>query len=183
MKDWRARGLSIERISVNVSPRQFRKRGLAEFIRHAVQAAGLPPECLELEITEGLLLERGDAVEEPLREIAESGHRIALDDFGTGFSSMAYLQRFAVHTIKIDRVFIEGLGRTADSEAIVAAIIAMSHALGKTVIAEGVETAGQLAILTRLQCDEIQGFLIAPALPPADLERLLAARAGVATAT
>ena len=183
MKEWRARGLAIERISVNVSPRQFRKRGLGEFIRQVVQAAGLPPECLEIEITEGLLLERGEAVEALLRELAEFGHRIALDDFGTGFSSMAYLQRFAVHTIKIDRVFIEGLGRTADSEAIVAAIIAMSHALGKTVIAEGVETAGQLASLRKLHCDEIQGFLIAPALSPADLERLLAARSELSAAT
>ena len=176
MKDWRARGLGLERISVNVSPRQFRKRGLDEFIRHTVHAAGLPPECIEIEITEGLLIERGEAVEGVLRALAEMGHRIALDDFGTGFSSMAYLQRFPVHTIKIDRVFIERLERSSENEAIVAAIIAMSHALGKTVVAEGVETPAQLAMLRKLDCDEIQGFLVSPGLPAAAFEELLAAR-------
>jgi len=179
MKDWRARGLAVERISVNVSPRQFRKRGLVEFFRQAMHDAGLPAACIEIEITEGLLLERGEAVEGVLRDLALAGHRIALDDFGTGFSSMSYLQRFPVHTIKIDRVFTEGLERAADTRAIVAAIIAMSHALGKTVIAEGVETPGQMALLRQLQCDEIQGFLIAPALPSAEFERLLTARAEV----
>ena len=89
MKEWRARGLPIERISVNVSPRQFRKRGLGDFIRELVTAAGLPPSCLEIEITEGLLLDRGEAVEGSLLELAQMGLRIALDDFGTGFSSMA----------------------------------------------------------------------------------------------
>ena len=166
MTEWRARGVSLERISVNISPRQFRRRDLAVYIRECMVASGLPPSCLELEITEGLLLERGEAVEGMLRELADDGHRIALDDFGTGFSSMAYLQRFPVHTIKIDRVFIERLDGNADAEAIVAAIIAMSHALGKTVIAEGVETIEQLALLRRLQCDELQGFLVAPGLAP-----------------
>jgi diguanylate cyclase (GGDEF)-like protein len=175
MKEWRARGLSIERISVNVSPRQFRRRDLAVYIRECMLAAGLPPSCLELEITEGLLLERGEAVEGMLRELADDGHRIALDDFGTGFSSMAYLQRFPVHTIKIDRVFIERLDGNADAEAIVAAIIAMSHALGKNVIAEGVETIEQLALLRRLQCDEFQGFLVAPGLAPEAFEAFLVA--------
>ncbi len=177
MKEWRAKGLDLSRVSVNVSPRQFRRPGLGDFIRATVESSGLPAECLEFEITEGLLLERGEAVEGLLLELDQSGHRIALDDFGTGFSSMSYLQRFPVHTIKIDRVFIEGIDRTSDSQAIVAAIIAMSHALGKTVIAEGVETAGQLALLTKLRCDEIQGFLISRALPPAEFERFFVERA------
>ena len=176
MKAWRERGLSVERIAVNVSPRQFRRRDLSRFIHEAVQAAQLPPSCLEIEITEGLLLDRGEAVEGVLGELALAGHRIALDDFGTGFSSMAYLQRLPVSTIKIDRVFIERLGTTTNSEAIVAAIIAMSHALGKSVIAEGVETAEQLALLRKLHCDEIQGFLIAPAIEPGAFEALLLAR-------
>jgi diguanylate cyclase (GGDEF)-like protein len=177
MKAWRAAGLPLERVSVNVSPRQFRKRATVDFIRHCVQEAQLPAACLEIEITEGLLLDRGEAVEGMLHELAAMGHAIALDDFGTGFSSMAYLKRFAVHVIKIDRVFIDGLDRSADSEAIVAAIIAMSHALGKTVTAEGVETGEQLSLLRKLRCDDVQGFFISPALPAAEFAELVRARA------
>jgi EAL domain-containing protein (putative c-di-GMP-specific phosphodiesterase class I) len=93
------------------------------------------------------------------------GHMIALDDFGTGFSSMAYLKRFPVHFIKIDRVFVDGLERSADSQAIVAAIIAMSQALGKVVLAEGVETLEQESLLRSLGCDQAQGFLLSKAVP------------------
>jgi len=182
MRRWREKGFPLESVSVNVSPRQFRRRGLLEFIRDNVAAAGLPAECIGIEITEGLLMERGEAVEKLLHRLSAMGHRIALDDFGTGFSSMAYLKRFPVREIKIDRVFIEGLGQGADSEAIVAAIIAMSHALGKMVVAEGVETREQLALLERMDCDQIQGFLISPAVPGADFERLVGERAAAAAA-
>ncbi|MEP7070086.1 MAG: EAL domain-containing protein, partial [Usitatibacter sp.] len=181
LKEWRERGIALERVSVNVSPRQFRKRGLAEFIQRTVAEAGLPASCIEIEITEGLLLDRSEAVEGVLRELAERGHRIALDDFGTGFSSLAYLQRFPVHTIKVDRVFVKDLELNTDSEAIVAAIVAMSHALGKSVIAEGVETQGQLALLRKMNCGEVQGFLFAPALPPDEFVAFLAAQAKVLT--
>jgi EAL domain-containing protein (putative c-di-GMP-specific phosphodiesterase class I) len=111
-----------------------------------------------------------------LRELADAGHRIALDDFGTGFSSMSYLTRFPVHTIKIDRVFINGMGKGGESFAIVEAIVAMSHALGKSVIAEGVETEEQLDLLRGLECDEIQGFLVSAALPAPDFARLVRSR-------
>ena len=177
MREWRDRGLPVESVAVNVSPRQFRRRGLLEFIRETVTEAGLPPRCIGIEITEGLLMERGEAVEKLLHRLDAMGHPIALDDFGTGFSSMAYLKRFPVREIKIDRVFVEGLEQGADSEAIVAAIIAMSHALGKVVVAEGVETPGQLALLERMGCDSIQGFLVSAAVPAADFERLVRSRA------
>jgi EAL domain-containing protein (putative c-di-GMP-specific phosphodiesterase class I) len=147
-----------------------------------VTEAQIPAASLEIEITEGLLMDAGSAVESMLRELAAMGHGIALDDFGTGFSSMAYLKRYPVHTIKIDRVFIDGLERSADSEAIVAAIIAMSHALGKSVIAEGVETAEQLALLRKLRCDEMQGFLFSPALPHDEFAAMVRARSTLATA-
>jgi diguanylate cyclase (GGDEF)-like protein len=176
MRRWRDKGFELESVSVNVSPRQFRRRGLLEFIRDSVAAAGLPNECIGIEITEGLLMERGEAVEKLLHRLSAMGHRIALDDFGTGFSSMAYLKRFPVREIKIDRVFIEGLGQGADSEAIVAAIIAMSHALGKIVVAEGVETREQRSLLERMDCDQIQGFLISRAVPGAEFERLVGER-------
>lgn len=168
MAAWRAAGLSLEHVAVNVSPRQFRKRDFVEIVGRSVVDAGLPASCLEIEITEGLLLESGASVEAMLQALARAGHGIALDDFGTGFSSMSYLKRFPVTTIKIDRAFVEGLGLEDDSEAIVAAIIAMSHALGKKVIAEGVETLEQAAVLRRLGCDRIQGFVICAALAAED---------------
>ncbi|HSN20820.1 MAG TPA: EAL domain-containing protein [Usitatibacter sp.] len=176
MRRWRSSGLALESVSVNVSPRQFRRRGLLEFIRGCVSDAGLPAECLCIEITEGLLMERSQSTEELLQRLSAMGHRIALDDFGTGFSSMAYLRRFPVGEIKIDRVFIEGLAPGADSEAIVAAIIAMSHALGKSVVAEGVETSEQFALLARMGCDQVQGFLLSAAVPAADFEALVRSR-------
>jgi diguanylate cyclase (GGDEF)-like protein len=176
MSAWRAMGLALDHVSVNVSPRQFRRRGLVDFIRTTAHEARLPPQCLQIEVTEGLLVDRGEAVEGMLHELAAMGHRIALDDFGTGFSSMAYLKRFPVHSIKIDRAFIDGLERSADSEAIVSAIIAMSRALGKTVVAEGVETDEQAALLRSLQCDQAQGFLMSPAIPAAEFGALFKAR-------
>ena len=173
---WRAAGLAIEHVAVNVSPRQFRRRNFAGILAASVAQAGVPPASIHVEITEGLILDRGEAVEALLKEIADAGHGIALDDFGTGFSSMAYLMRFPFNRIKIDRVFVDGLQRHADSGAIVAAIIAMSHALGKRVVAEGVETAEQLERLRELGCDEIQGFWLAHALEPAAFERFARSR-------
>jgi diguanylate cyclase (GGDEF)-like protein len=181
MRRWRDDGLALENISVNVSPRQFRRRGLLEFIRDCVDRHGLAPESIGIEITEGLLMERSQSTEELLRRLSAMGHRIALDDFGTGFSSMAYLKRYPVVEIKVDRVFIEGLEPGADSEAIVAAIIAMSHALGKTVVAEGVERPEQLALLGRMGCDHVQGFLVSAALPALDFEALARARMAAPT--
>ena len=156
---WREAGLIVPRVAVNVSPRQFRRRGFIEYVARCVEIAGIPPESLEIEVTEGLLMDRSEAIEAQLRQLAQRGHPIALDDFGTGFSSMAYLKRFPVHSVKIDRVFIVELEKAADSAAIVEAIVAMAHALDKQVIAEGVETEGQAAILRRLGCDAMQGFL------------------------
>lgn len=179
MKEWRAQGVSLESIGVNVSPRQLRRRTLVDYIRTCVEQGGLPPSCIEIEITEGMLMEQGGPVEEMLQDLAAAGHRIALDDFGTGFSSMARLKRLPVNKIKIDRAFIDGMREGTDSEAIVAAIVAMSHALGKSVIAEGVETEEQESILRRLGCDEVQGFLHAPALTAADFAKLLRTRAPV----
>ena len=176
MRAWLDAGLKLPRISVNVSPRQFRRKGFVEFLERTVRESRVPPECLEIEVTEGLLMERGESAEALLKRLADGGHRIALDDFGTGFSSMSYLNRFPVHTLKIDRAFIVRLGETTDSEAIVAAIIAMAHALGKEVVAEGVELASQEAALRRLGCEAIQGFLYSPAVPPAQLAAFVVER-------
>jgi EAL domain-containing protein (putative c-di-GMP-specific phosphodiesterase class I) len=171
MRQWQADGVAPKRLAVNVSGRQFRKPGLVDLVEQCTRAAGIAPSCLELEITETVLIDHGPGVERTLQDLAAMGVSISLDDFGTGFSSMAYLKRFAVHTVKIDRVFIEGLGRDADSEAIVAAIIAMAHALGKTVTAEGIETAEQWSLLCKLGCDRAQGFTFSRPLPAAQYAR------------
>ena len=168
LKQWQTDGVALDRLAVNVSARQFRKPGLVDLIVECTHAAGIAPSCLEVEITETVLIDHGPEVERMLQEIAAMGISISLDDFGTGFSSLSYLKRFVVHTVKIDRAFIEGLGRDTDSEAIVAAIIAMSHALGKTVTAEGVETYEQLSILGKLKCDRVQGFRFSRPLAAAE---------------
>ncbi len=177
MRAWKDEGLSPERVSVNVSPRQLRKPGVLETFARCAREAGVGLDSLELEITEGLLIDHAQSVEGLLRDMQARGLRIALDDFGTGFSSMAYLNRFPIHTIKIDRVFVDGLGRGRDSEAIVGAIIAMSHALGKSVVAEGVETTEQLAFLRGLGCDWIQGYYVAHPMPAAQFREFVRAHA------
>jgi EAL domain-containing protein (putative c-di-GMP-specific phosphodiesterase class I) len=138
------------------------------------------PGLLEVEITESVLVDPRGFAERVLRELAEMGVEVSLDDFGTGFSSMAYLKRFPVHKIKIDRAFVEDLGHDKDSQAIVASIIAMSRALGKIVVAEGVETAEQLAILRKLRCDQAQGFHLSYPLTAAQFAEFVKDRRKVA---
>ena len=162
--EWRRDGLVLERLSVNVSAKQFREDSFVDHIRRTVVDAGLATS-IEFEITETVLLERTDLLEEKLRQIAEAGCTIALDDFGTGFSSMAYLKKLPVHVVKIDRVFVEDLERSADSRAFTEAMILMAHALDKHVIAEGAEQIAQIEILHRLGCDMVQGYYFSRPLP------------------
>ena len=173
LKAWQAEGLSLKRVAINVAARQFRTDRLVSVVRECTRREGLAPTLLEVEITEGVLVDPRGNAERVLRQLAEMGVEVSLDDFGTGFSSMAYLKRFPVHKIKIDRAFVEGLGRDKDSEAIVASIIAMSQALGKGVVAEGVETAEQLAILRKLRCTHAQGFHFSYPLPAAQFAEFL----------
>ena len=177
VRAWDGEGVRIPRVAVNVSPRQFRRRGFDDFLLRATAESQVEPSRLEIEITEGLVMDRGDAAESLLQAIAARGHPIALDDFGTGFSSMSYLHRLPVHLIKIDRAFVVGLERGTEGESIVAAIIAMAHALGKQVVAEGVELREQEEVLERLGCDAIQGFLRSPPVPPEEIAKLLRAAA------
>jgi diguanylate cyclase (GGDEF)-like protein len=173
LKQWQTEGVTLDRLAVNVSARQFRKPGLVNLIMECTDAAGIAPSCLEVEITESVLIDQGSTVERMLQELVALGVSISLDDFGTGFSSLSYLKRFPVHIVKIDRAFIVGLGRDTDSEAIVAAIIAMAHALGKTVTAEGVETDEQWLLLRKLKCDRVQGYRFARPLPAAEFARFV----------
>jgi diguanylate cyclase (GGDEF)-like protein/PAS domain S-box-containing protein len=160
---WQDRFGKIPAIAINLSPRQFWRPSVSHYILDALNAAGLPSEALEVEVTESVILDtEGDSIEQ-LERLRSAGITIALDDFGTGYSSLSYLQRLPVAILKIDRSFIRDLSHTnkgKSNEALVKAIIAMAHSLSLKVIAEGVETPEQLAILQQLDCDIIQGYLI-----------------------
>lgn len=148
------------RIAVNVSAAQFRRENLEQQVRTALADTGLAPSRLELEITEGVLIEDIARATETLRSLKALGVMIALDDFGTGYSSLSYLEAFPLDRIKIDRSFVASLGASGRSLAIVRAVIGLAHGFAVPVLAEGVETAEQLAILAREGCDEMQGYLI-----------------------
>jgi diguanylate cyclase (GGDEF)-like protein/PAS domain S-box-containing protein len=147
-------------VAVNVSAIQFRRGDLQHLVRTALDESGIAPARLELEITEGVLIENVARATSMLNALKILGIRIALDDFGTGYSSLSYLQSFPLDRIKIDRSFIASLGRTDRSLAIVRAVIGLAHGLGLPVLAEGVETNDQLKTLIREGCDEMQGYLI-----------------------
>jgi len=173
---WRERGWDLS-VAVNLSPVQLRHRQLLPLIGVALEAAGLEPARLELEITEGVLMEnveqQGDGL---LRGLTADGVRLALDDFGIGYSSLAYLRHLPVKTIKIDRSFVRDLGQDPDALALVRAIVTLGHSLRKRVVAEGIENATQLALLRELGCDEAQGYHIARPLDAAQFADLLASR-------
>ncbi len=146
-------------VAVNVSPLQFRKPNFVDRVQDALQEALLPARCLELEVTEGLIIHDPVAAETAIERLRATGVRIALDDFGTGYSSLSYLQRFPFDTVKIDRSFVEGLPTQKSSVNIVRGVIAISHSLNLDVVAEGVETELQARTLETLRCDAVQGFL------------------------
>jgi diguanylate cyclase (GGDEF)-like protein/PAS domain S-box-containing protein len=163
------------KVAVNLSPLQFRSGGLFTEVTKSLNEAGLAPGRLELEITETLLLEKSDQVLATLHALRALGVRISMDDFGTGYSSLSYLRSFPFDKIKIDRSFVHNLGESADSQAIVRAIVSLGTSLGITITAEGVETERDLACLRDEGCHQGQGYLFAKAVPPAEAARLLAA--------
>jgi diguanylate cyclase (GGDEF)-like protein/PAS domain S-box-containing protein len=157
---WRRAGLGCVRVAVNLSARQFRQAGLGAMVAQALADTGCAPGCLELEITESVLMERPDSAAETLRHLSNMGVRVAIDDFGTGYSSLAYLKRFPIHTLKIDRSFVRDIPDSKDDAAIASAVIALAHSLQLSVVAEGVETAAQRDFLASLRCDHAQGYLL-----------------------
>ncbi len=160
-------------ISVNLSPVQFRVDGFAERMIEIARETGADPRRIELEITEGVLLDDGGHAGETLRSLRAAGFRIALDDFGTGYSSLGYLHRYEVDKIKIDRSFVSSLGKEESATAIVNAIVALGQALDLTVTAEGVETTEQESFLRKAGCDELQGYRYSKAVPKEQIARLL----------
>jgi predicted signal transduction protein with EAL and GGDEF domain len=172
---WQTFGHPV-RVAVNLSPIEFRQPGLAGRIAAHLDHAGLAPDLLEIEITESAYLDRETAsVEEQLGEIKDLGVRIAIDDFGTGYASLAYLRWLPIDVIKIDRSFVSGIATSRHDAAIVASTVSLADTLGKTVIAEGVETEQQAGILERLGCDELQGYLLGRPASVRQLRRRLAA--------
>ena len=156
-------------IAVNLSPRQFRQKNLVAQVAAALRESGLSPHCLEFEITEQTLMSSSSATNETLRQLRKLGVKIAIDDFGTGFSSFSYLLQYEVDRLKIDRSFIDRSADDQNAAAIVRAIISMAHGLNLKVVAEGVETNGQLNFLLNRNCDEAQGFYFAEPVPAADI--------------
>jgi diguanylate cyclase (GGDEF)-like protein/PAS domain S-box-containing protein len=164
-------------LAVNVSARQVSSLGLRQQVIEAAAGAGVHPSSLQLEITERLLVDAASDGVAELRKLADDGCRIVIDDFGTGYSSLAYLKRFPVGSVKIDRSFVAGLGLPGEDDAIVEAVTGLARTLHLTAVGEGVETPQQLEALRRLGCDRAQGFHLGRPVPAEDLTELLTADA------
>ncbi len=182
LAEWRERLPPGFRLAVNLSPLQFGRRDLVREVAAALAAHGVSPERLEVEITEGALMQDTRHTAAQLARFRELGVSLALDDFGTGYSSLGYLKRFALDKIKIDRSFVMGLGESSENAAIVRAIVTLARSLELEVVAEGVETEEQRAFLLREGCREAQGFLFAAPLPPERFAREWLPRAAVPAA-
>ena len=165
IKQWGQAGFAVPRISVNVASHQFREGRLPETARAALEATGVSPEKLCIELTESVLIDNAQHNIEILNMLKAMGIRLSMDDFGTGYSSLSYLHRFPLDELKIDRSFLAAIQTAADHSAIIVAIIAMAHSLGLRVVAEGVETIHQLNFLKAQGCDEFQGFLMSKPVP------------------
>ncbi|WP_175011374.1 putative bifunctional diguanylate cyclase/phosphodiesterase [Burkholderia lata] len=171
MRLWESEGLHIPYLSVNVSPLQLIRDGFVAGVDDAVTRSEMPYSKLALEVTEGVSLAHHDAVAtQVIRELRHRGIRIMIDDFGTGFASLSYLQHLPFDAIKIDRRFVAKLPSSRNDREIIKAIVDLSGRLGMNVIAEGVETREQETALIEAGCDQIQGWLISPALSPLDLQ-------------
>jgi diguanylate cyclase (GGDEF)-like protein len=175
-RDWRDRSLPKMRVAVNLSAAQFRQKGLLDSVRDALSASDVPPECLELEITESMVMHNAPEAACVLEALSVMGVHVSIDDFGTGYSSLSYLKRFPIQSLKIDRSFVRDVSVDPGDAAIVRAIIAIAHQLGLKVVAEGVETESQLQILRGLGGDQYQGFYCSRPLSAEAFEAFILAR-------
>ena len=170
---WQERGIEPVPVAINLSTLQFKENDLLQRIAMVLNEYSMDPRYLAVEITEGLIMEDASEAREVLRRLNELGIKIAIDDFGTGYSALSSLKELPVHTLKIDRAFIMNLPDDHKDLAITRAVIAMAHGLGLTVIAEGVESEEQAALLLQEGCDELQGYLISQPIPAQDFTRML----------
>lgn len=174
-RKWQDQGYKSLRVAVNLSAQQFRMADLVATVRGAIEDANLEPECLELELTESLILESVERTIQTMFELKKLGVSLSLDDFGTGYSSLSYLRHYPVDRIKIDQSFVRDMTEHAGSAALVRGILAMVGNLGLTAIAEGVETIGQYGYLRKQLCQEMQGYLFSHPLPTQELTQILQA--------
>ncbi len=172
---WQHSGAAIRRIAVNISVLQVSREDFVRTIESVLQESALPPDCLELEVTEGALARDFASVKAHLQELRDLGVRISIDDFGTGYSSFGRLRELNADALKIDRVFVQGAHDTHNGVVVLQALIEMAHTLNLSVVAEGVETTEQMEMLRSLRCNEMQGFLLARPLEPDQLHKLLLA--------
>jgi len=166
-------GLSPIRVAVNLSARQFEQKNILEIVMSALEKTALDPCYLELEVTESMVMHNVEEVIDVLKRFSSSGVQLSLDDFGTGYSNLAYLKRFPLDRLKIDKSFIDDIGSDANDAVISASIIALAHSLQLKVIAEGVETESQLAFLRANGCDEAQGYLFSKPVAIEEIQKLL----------
>ena len=171
--EWRGGGLGDIHVAVNLSARQFADRRLQRCIVDALAVAGLPGDRLELELTESTVMRHPEQAVRWMNSIKKTGVRLSIDDFGTGYSSLAYLNRFPIDTVKIDRSFVSCLPESHSDAQITSAVIALGHSLGLTVIAEGAETQGQIDFLREEGCDEVQGYFFSRPLSAGDMRAFL----------
>ena len=174
-KAWQDMGLPPVRVAVNVSGRQFQRPDLLDRVKEALNQTGLSPDCLELEITESMLMGNVDQTIQKLQGVRDLGLRLAIDDFGTGYSSLSYLSKFPITTLKIDRAFVHDIEINHDTAEIARAIIGLSQGLDLEVVAEGAETKEHVEFLREQGCDMIQGFYFSKPLPSEDFEEHLRA--------
>jgi len=172
---WRELGHGELQVAVNCSARQFQDAAFVGLVQQVLSENALAASRLELEVTESVIVQQSDEVNARFHALGQMGVRISLDDFGTGYSSLSYLKSLPIHALKIDRSFVNDIDTDPDDAAIVNAVIAMAHTLGLIVVAEGIETAGQLAFLRTVDCELGQGYLISAAMPGEEFERWLAA--------
>jgi EAL domain-containing protein (putative c-di-GMP-specific phosphodiesterase class I) len=173
---WRAQGIPIVPVAINISAMQFKGSDVFKDVQDALRLHDVSPDDIELELTETLVMQDPDAAEETMRSLRDAGLHLALDDFGTGYSSLAYLKRFPFSSVKIDRAFVTDMTTNPGDAAIAKAIISIGHSLQLKVIAEGVETAEQVQLLRESGCDQIQGFYFSKPVPAGGFADMLRAR-------
>jgi EAL domain-containing protein (putative c-di-GMP-specific phosphodiesterase class I) len=181
--EWVEKGVQPPRIAVNVSPLQLRHENFVADVEHALNIAGPGNAGLDIEITEGVLMEQLDKSIQKLNAVRELGVRVAIDDFGTGYSSLRYLSRLPIDTLKVDRSFVAAMTENPDVMAIVSSIISLAHGLDLDVVAEGVETEEQRKLLRLLRCDQMQGYLFSRPVARDKMEEMLRSQSACVVST
>ena len=171
---WLAEGKPFGRIAVNVAGQQLQRSSFVEDVKRILTQTGLPATCLELEVTESVMMHNPDVAIRDLKLLGDLGIELSVDDFGTGYSSLNYLKKLPIHKLKIDQSFVRDIPFDTNNTAIAKAVIALGHALKLEIVAEGVETQAQAEFLTQNLCDQAQGYLFSRPLLPADVEAFLA---------